>query len=362
MTSREVGDADHVTPPDTRSRREGRRWSLPVGRVGPVVIRVHATFALLLVLVAVAAGSPGAALGAMGWIVALFSCVVIHELAHAAMARSKGIDVHEIDLLPIGGVSRLERIPEAWRDEAAIALVGPLASLALAAAAFAIGLPLGSDLVTTIGWVNLLLAGFNLLPAFPLDGGRVLRALLERSRDRLEATHLAARVSRVLAGMMVAVGVLVDVWLVVIGLFILFAGTIEEAAVLVHTALGPLHAGEIAVPAPVALPAGVVAGEASHEAALHPQPAYRVVDATGHRVGVVTPEVLRQAGRATPIDRLVSTRVVGADESVEDLLDLGPGDGAAVLRDGLFVGVLSGAVVEDALRRRVADLEGGRPD
>jgi Zn-dependent protease len=127
-----------------------RRWSVPVGRVGPVTIRVHATFAALLVLVAAAAGSPLAALGAIGWLVALFACVVVHELAHAAMARSKGIAVHEIDLLPIGGVSRLERIPESWRDEAAIAVVGPLASLGLAALLFAVGLPLGSEAVTGI--------------------------------------------------------------------------------------------------------------------------------------------------------------------------------------------------------------------
>jgi Zn-dependent protease len=335
---------------------------MPLGHVGPVAIRVHATFVVLLVLVAVAAGSPGAALGAIGWLVALFACVVVHELAHAAMARSKGIAVHEIDLLPIGGVSRLERIPEAWRDEAAIAVVGPLASLGLAMLLFAVGLPLGWEAVIGMAWINVVLAGFNLLPVFPLDGGRVLRALLERRRDRLRATHLAGVVSRVLAGVMAGIGLLVDPWLVVIALFILFAGTVEEAAVLVHTALGPLSAGEIAVPAPVTLPAGVAAGPAAHEAALHPQPAYPVTDAIGDRVGVVTPEALRQATPDTPVGQLASARVVEADHSVEDLVDLGAGVGAAVVGDEGFVGVLSGAVVQDALRRRVASLEARRSD
>jgi stage IV sporulation protein FB len=229
--------------------RQGRRWSVAVAAIAGVSIRVHVTFLALVVLVALAADGPArAAAAAVGWLVAVFACVVLHELAHALVARSKGIAVHEIDLLPIGGIARLERMPKEWRDESAIAAAGPLASLAIALLAFVLAVTAGQPLLpvrlwegpllTRLGWTNLVLGGLNLLPAFPLDGGRVLRALLERDRSRLVATRQAAGFGRVLALTLIALGFIFNLWLTVIGLFVVLASRAEENAVEIEATLG----------------------------------------------------------------------------------------------------------------------------
>ena len=140
-------------------------------------------------LFAVAAPEPGAAGVAWSllWLAALFGSVVLHELAHCLVARRRGAEVHEILLFPLGGISKLEHLPETAADEFAIAIVGPLTSLTLGVVALGAGAALGGSLVpidllggawlVRLGWLNLILGVFNLLPAFPLDGGRVLRAL-----------------------------------------------------------------------------------------------------------------------------------------------------------------------------------------
>ena len=170
-----------------------------------VDIRIHATFLLLVALVALGSTAPeGPGLVAsLVWLAAIFTCVVVHELAHSLVARRNGIPIVEIELLPIGGVSKMERSPEDPRVELRIAAAGPAASVALGAVfagiALLAGVPMwpptlyGGGFLARLSWVNLLLAGFNLAPALPLDGGRVLRALLEQKTDRQRATHVAAR-------------------------------------------------------------------------------------------------------------------------------------------------------------------------
>jgi Zn-dependent protease len=228
---------------------KSHRWSVRVARVAGIDVRVHVTFLLLVALFGLAAPEPGV-LGAaqsIGWLLAVFSCVVVHEFAHSLVARRRGGEVHEILLFPLGGVSKLDRLPESPGDELAIAIAGPLASIGLALTAAALALVTGGslfppDLLTggwleRLAWLNLLLAGFNLLPAFPLDGGRVLRALLERRMDLEAATRAAARVGHGLALTLVAAGVLFDVWLVLIGIFVYFGASAEEAATIVHVRL-----------------------------------------------------------------------------------------------------------------------------
>jgi Zn-dependent protease len=342
---------------------------MPLGRVLGVTIRVHFTFFVLVALVAVTAADVNeSAIEAVGWLVALFACVVVHELAHAVVARSKGIAVHEIDLLPIGGVSRLERIPDDWRDEAAIAVVGPIASLVLAVVAFLLAAVAGLHLLPVsfwdgpflvrLAWVNLLLAAFNLVPAFPLDGGRVLRALLERSASRPAATHQAVQISRVLAAVMIAVGLLFNVWLLLIGVFVLFAGAAEEAAVLVHTVLGPVRADALAVPCPVVFDPATTAGQAAVVAARTPQAAFPVVASDGHFVGLVTAGALHGAIAATRVRDLVIGQVVEADRSLEDVTELSSHEPVAVLSDGDVVGVISIDDVRTFLNERLRQMGG----
>lgn len=222
---------------------------MPLGRVGGIPISVHVTFVLLIALVAVESAQPGGLGIANGiiWVLLIFACVVVHELAHSLLAKRRGAEVKSIMLLPFGGVSRIDRMPENWSDEFQIAAAGPASSLLLWAGfsglAVLFGLPLlpvkltSGALVPRLAWTNLLLGLFNLVPAFPLDGGRVLRAALERRRDPESATHIAAHLGRVLAAAMVVVGLLWNLWIAFIGVFVYLGATQEEQATTIHLRL-----------------------------------------------------------------------------------------------------------------------------
>lgn len=347
----------------------GLRWSVPLARIAGVTIRVHVTFFALVLLVALTARDLGETeVAAVGWLLLLFACVVVHEFAHALVARSKGVAVHEIDLLPIGGVSRLERIPEGWRDESAIAVAGPIASAAIALVAFLLGAVTGQallppslwegGLLVRLAWVNLMLAAFNLLPAFPLDGGRVLRALLERHRTRLDATRRAAAISRVLASVMIALGLLFNVWLILIGLFVIVSGRAEEAAVLIHAALGPSTAGSLAVPCPVMFPGNLPAAEGARTASLHPQPAYIVTGPDGRVIGVVNIGALRGSDPSALVGDLASGRTVDARDSLELVATtMGNGPVVVVTGAGAAVGVITPDILNAYLRQRLHDVD-----
>jgi Zn-dependent protease len=242
-----VSDAQIATRMSQATRPH--RWSFPVGRVSGIELRVHVSFLILVALFAAAAPEPGfaSAAGNVLWLVAIFACVVVHELAHCFVARSRGATVQEILLFPLGGVSRLANIPESPRDEFAIAIVGPLTSIGLGVISASLCLALGQsllplDLLTStwlarLAWLNLILGVFNLVPAFPLDGGRVLRSLLERSRDLETATRIATRVGHGFAAAMIVTGFFFDIWLVLIGAFVYLGASAEEAATIVHVRL-----------------------------------------------------------------------------------------------------------------------------
>jgi Zn-dependent protease len=234
----------------------GHGHSLPIGRVVGVPIRLHWTFFLLIAFVAIVDRSAGAVAVAAGliWIVALFTSVVVHEVAHCVVARRHGATVLDIVLFPLGGMSRVDAMPTEPRDEMAIAVVGPLVSLALGLALLGTGALTGAHVWpptlfvgswwARLGWLNLLLGAFNLLPALPMDGGRVLRAGLARHRSNLEATVLAARVARYLGVGMVVVGFFYDIWLILIGLFVLLGANAEQQAALHPPAGHTRHPGQ----------------------------------------------------------------------------------------------------------------------
>ena len=213
-----------------------------IGRLAGVDIRVHWTFSFLVVLVAWAAASSGvgAVVGALVWVAAVFASVLVHELAHCVVARRRGAVVEDILLLPLGGLSQLSRMPEAPADEFAIAVVGPLTSLALGAGFAVLGAAAGAPLwpptlfggswLARLTWLNVLLGGFNVLPALPMDGGRLLRAGLARRLGRRDATRVAATVARVLAFVMIVAGLTYDIWLGLFGAFVLLGAGAEEAA------------------------------------------------------------------------------------------------------------------------------------
>ena len=185
-----------------------------MGRVRGIELRIHATFLVLLAWFAALAWphGPTAVLVELGFIALLFLCVVLHELGHALTAQRYGIRTHDITLLPIGGLARLERMPtESWH-ELWIALAGPAVNVVIAGLLYGVlalaPIPpgLGLELLGRLAVTNVALAVFNLLPAFPMDGGRVLRAALAVRRGRLWATRRAVAVGRVFAALFAVLG------------------------------------------------------------------------------------------------------------------------------------------------------------
>jgi Zn-dependent protease/CBS domain-containing protein len=230
------------------------KWSLKVGELAGTVVYVHVTFFLLLAWIAVTSGvekgSIAAGVQAAGFMATLFGCVVLHEFGHALMARRFGIRTRDIVLLPIGGVGRLERIPDVPRQELLVALAGPAVSVGIAAGLFVVlrlhgSMPRFDDFgaaeasfAERLMFINGGLAIFNLLPAFPMDGGRVLRSILAMRLDYVRATELAARVGQAVAVLFVAVGVLTNPLLVLIALFVWMGAAGEVGVLRVKRALG----------------------------------------------------------------------------------------------------------------------------
>lgn len=220
-------------------------WSVQIARVLGIPIRIHFTFVLILLYIGYLAASQGSNVPrAIVSVLLVFACVVLHELGHAAMARRFGVRTREIVLYPIGGIARLENIP-GGKAELLIAVAGPavnfvLAGLALVALVFlvlaGIGLPENPlimntlpDLVGTLLVANLLLFVFNLLPAFPMDGGRILRAALALRMREDKATNIAATVGQGMAVLFGAVGLFTArPELLLIALFV-FLGASQEA-------------------------------------------------------------------------------------------------------------------------------------
>ena len=222
------------------------RWSFKLAEPFGIGVYVHASFLLIVAWVALgqmgAGGGLGAVLGSVVFLLAIFACVVLHELGHALAARRYGIRTRDIILLPIGGVARLERMPEKPEQELVVAIAGPLVNVGIAAALGAwltltgavvpgasVGLTGGAFLERLLV-VNLGLVVFNLLPAFPMDGGRVLRALLAMRLGLLRATRIAGTVGKVMAGLFAVLGLFFNPFLLLIALFI-WTGATQETLV-----------------------------------------------------------------------------------------------------------------------------------
>jgi Zn-dependent protease/predicted transcriptional regulator len=241
----EQSDARNSRKSQLAIRKSAMR-SFKIGSVAGIGVYLHWTFLLLLAgffgLYLYQGDTVSAALVGVGLILALFTCVVLHELGHALTARAFEVPTRDITLYPIGGVARLQRIPEEPLKELWIALAGPavnvvLAGLSLAALVAAGGTlqpallmdPDAVNLPATLLWANLILAGFNMLPAFPMDGGRVLRALLAMRMEYARATETAATVGQGMAALFGLGGL---VWwnpiLIFIALFV-YVGARQES-------------------------------------------------------------------------------------------------------------------------------------
>ena len=231
-----------------------RAWSWKIGEFRGIGVYVHATFLILLAFVALAHWSEDQSVAktieGVLFIIALFACVVLHEFGHALTAAQYGIRTRDITLLPIGGVARLEHMPDDPWQELWVALAGPAVNVVIAGVLFVWLLvtshiePLAKlsvtsgSFVTRLMVVNLFLVVFNLLPAFPMDGGRVLRALLATRMEYTRATNIAAGVGQAMALLFGFVGFFTNPMLMFIALFVWIGATQEAGMVQIKSALG----------------------------------------------------------------------------------------------------------------------------
>jgi Zn-dependent protease/CBS domain-containing protein len=277
-------------------------WSVNIGTIAGTAVRIHITFLLFLVWIFVASylsGGAQAAWSGTAFMVLLFVCVLAHEFGHIFTARAFGVQTPDVTLLPIGGVARLERIPEKPREEFLIAVAGPLVNVAIAFALVAFA---GASLDAThlaavettrtsmldkLASVNLFLAAFNMIPAFPMDGGRVLRALLSIRLGFARATDVAATIGQWVAFGLGFLGLLYNPMLIFIAIFVYLAAASEARLV-------SLRAMSRGVPVSSAMMTqfATLAPEAHIDEAVETllrtsQSEFPVVDSTGRLVGLL---------------------------------------------------------------------------
>lgn len=230
------------------------KWSTKIARIAGIDVYVHTTFLMLIAWVGFSHWqvdrSMSAAIAGVAFVLTLFLCVVLHEFGHALMARRFGIGTQDITLLPIGGVARLERMPDDPLQELWVALAGPAVNVVIAVLLFVVLLVTNTftpaeTLTLTSGSfverllvINVVLVLFNLLPAFPMDGGRVLRALLAIRMDYARATQVAANIGQGMALFFGLVGLFVNPFLIFIALFVWIGAGQEAAATQMKSALG----------------------------------------------------------------------------------------------------------------------------
>ena len=229
------------------------KWTIKLGKFLGIDVFMHTTFLLLLIWIGVAewirGGGLSAAILGIGYILALFLSVILHEYGHALAARKFDVKTRDITIYPIGGVASLERIPEKPKQELIVALAGPVVNVVIAGVLF-ISLVLTSSLDFSTGLglnqgsfiqrlmlTNLVLVGFNLIPAFPMDGGRVLRALLAMRMEYTNATQIAASIGQALALVFGFIGLFSNPFLIFIAFFVWIGAQNEAKMVRMKSAL-----------------------------------------------------------------------------------------------------------------------------
>lgn len=360
-------------------------WSIPIGTIGGTVIRIHVTFLLLLLWIAVAHYAQGGAQAAMqgvAFIVLVFVCVVLHEFGHIIAARRYGVKTPAITLLPIGGVAQLARIPEKPSQELAIAVAGPLVNVIIAGALYLVlgAVPKlagtevqnpGIDLLTRLAAVNIFLVLFNLIPAFPMDGGRVLRALLGYRMGFARATQLAASIGQGVAFLFGLIGLFGNPLLLFIALFVYLGAAAEAHSVQMRQVARGMRAADAMITGFERLSPNSVVDEAVQALIRTTQHEFPVVDGADRLRGVLTRDAiiqaLQQQGGATPVIDVMSRDIpfVQPRQSLEDALQLlqektAPAVGVAA-EDGRLIGYITLENIGEIMMVQAARPDKGTP-
>jgi Zn-dependent protease/CBS domain-containing protein len=304
------------------------KWSFQVARIAGIDVRLHATFLLLLVwfgAVYYVDGGLGAMTTGLTFILLLFVCVVLHEFGHALAARAYGIRTPDITLLPIGGVARLERMPDKPWQEFVVALAGPAVNAVIALALYIVigrGVHLGDiaavdpghgDILSKLLAINIILIVFNLLPAFPMDGGRVLRALLATRMKHAKATRIAASIGQIVAVLFGVLGLFGNPMLLFIAVFVFFGAQQEALYATAKEDFEEARVASVMQPLPPVFTRGMSVLDAVQLAMRDPRGTYPLVDSGLRVIGLVSSVELSRAlhDRAgEPIDLLAKTGAV----------------------------------------------------
>jgi len=367
--------------------------SVSLGRVAGIKIGLNWSLLLVVALIAWSLASgifpsevPGRAAG-WYWAAGITAAVLFvlsllaHELAHSVVAQRRGVRVDGITLWLFGGVSRLSGDAHSAAAEAWITVVGPFTSLVLGGLFFLVGIGLSAGhtpglAAATFNWlggINVILAVFNLIPAFPLDGGRVLRAAVwARTGDRIRATRIAAQVGMAFAFVLIALGVIDflvsgnvvgGVWLVFLGWFLLSAARAEESGLVVRQALDRVTVAEVMTQDPIQAPDYISVAELLERFVFgYRHTTFPTHDLDGRLTGLVTLPAVKQVRAedrastrvrdiACPLDKVPTA---APEDSLVSLLDRlgGCGEGRAlVLKDGKLVGVLSPTDISRTVQR-----------
>ncbi|MCX7826685.1 MAG: site-2 protease family protein [Verrucomicrobiae bacterium] len=314
------------------------KWSFKLGRILGIDVYIHFTFLLLLGFLGLAHWMAGRSIGAAAtgvmFFLLLFGCVLLHEYGHALTARRYGIRTRDITLLPIGGVARLERMPDNPAHELWVALAGPAVNVAIAALLFGwltltgTWEPLSSlsatqgNLLERLLAVNVLLVLFNLLPAFPMDGGRVLRSLLALRLDYVRATRIAATVGQGMAVLFGFIGLFGNPMLLFIALFVWIGAAQEASAAEMKSALAGIPVREAMLTEFSTLSPRATLGDAARLILAGSQRDFPVV-VDGDPVGVLVHQDLFEALGKAGEDALVESVMQREFETAApgDLLD-----------------------------------------
>ena len=318
-------------------------WSVNIGSIAGTSIRIHFTFLLFLVWIFVASWAEGgttAAWHGLAFMLLLFACVLAHEFGHIFTARAFGVPTPDVTLLPIGGVARLARIPDEPMQEFLIAIAGPLVNVAIAIVLIAIAGPkfdvqhlagaqiTKGSLINGLAEVNLFLAVFNMIPAFPMDGGRVLRALLATRLGHLRATEIAAAIGQLVAFGLGFLGLFGNPLLIFIAVFVYLAASSEAHLVAIRA-----MSRDVPVAAAMMTEFATLTPDEHIDAAVETllrtsQSEFPVIDADHHLVGLLDRDgmirALKTLGPDARVSQAMATEVptVGSRSCLEDAFRL----------------------------------------
>jgi len=327
-------------------------YSFKICRIFGIDVKVHVSLAVILALLVYVfyvnkpplgfsdLPNPIRILYSSAMAISIFVAVLVHELSHSLVARRMGANVREIILFIFGGVAVIERLPKEPKKEFAIAIAGPLASLSLALFML---IPL--RLFILFGYFNLVLALFNLIPAFPMDGGRVLRSLLAKRYGYVRATRISASIGKVLAIVMGITGLFTNIWLTLIALFIYMGAVEEEKAVTLEGLLAKYRVGDIMTSNPIYVTPDTTVKDVIDLMLKHKHLGYPVVE-DDRVVGIVTLKDIMNADENDVVANVMSREVVVVTPNTEvfealKLMTEKRIGRIPVVEDGKLVGIVS---------------------